>query len=138
MKNKGFSLIELVIVITITGVALGVLIQLLGTLTAQSQTAQITTVATNLARERMEEVLSDRFAMNQNFDSFTDAAYPDELPITGFPEHERRVQIDYVNLANLDVPVAGPTNYKRVAVTVTHPDIGDLATSTIVTRRISE
>ena len=134
-RTRGFSLIELVLVITLTSIAVGALVRVMGELAVQSQTAQVVSLASNLARERMEEVLADRYTFATGFDSFVEGDYPNEIPVADFETYERRVEIDYVDLADLEASVGGPTNYKRVRVSVDHSEIGKVTISTILSRR---
>jgi len=109
--QKGFSLIESVLAIVIIGGALIGLSQMLTETTMDNIDIDISTVGVFLAHETMVETMA------QDFGNINDVL---TTPYTGnFANHSYQVAVDYVNDSNLDSPVGGPTDYKRVVVTVT-------------------
>ncbi|MBI3594341.1 MAG: hypothetical protein HY200_05225 [Nitrospirae bacterium] len=89
-------------------------------------------LSSELAQERMEQIIADKENPARGFPYLTNANYPVENPVTGFPNFSRSVSIIYVDPAgNLSVAAAGTTNYKNITVTVTSLT-GSLTTSSLV------
>ncbi len=108
--NRGFSLIEVVIIIVIIGAAFSGLTVVLSNTTTQNMNLDLATEAVFLAREKMSEVKA------KNFADVVDVA-PTNFG-GDFARYNFQVAVDYVNPTDLNTPVAGPTSYKRIAVTV--------------------
>ena len=108
--KKGFTLVELVMAIMITSIALSALLGTFVLVTSRNVDFDSITVGMNLARGKLEEV------SNQTFNSVTSEA----LTSFGgdFSGYSSLVVVQYVSREVLDVPVVGSTNYKKVAVWV--------------------
>lgn len=110
-KKGGFSLIEAILAVVVLAACFFGLTYVLSNTTTQNIDIDISTTAVLLAREKMAETKAKNFAdivdvASTNFGgNFTDFNY--------------EVATEYVNSTGLDLPVAGPTDYKRIVVTVT-------------------
>lgn len=98
-------------VIIILGIAIPTSIYVLGALTRRSVEAEKMTVAANLAQGLMEEIRSKSFNEVDDFDGYNSA-------VSGFSGYTATVSVYYVNASDLDTAVTGPTDYKRVEVTI--------------------
>ena len=108
--NRGFSLIEVVIIIMVIGVAFSGLSMVLSNTTTQNMNLDLATGAVFLAREKMSEVKAKNFA---------DVANIAPTNFGGdFARYSFQVAVGYVNPADLNTTVAGPTSYKRITVTI--------------------
>lgn len=123
MKSRlyGYTLIELIVVLIILSLGLTTLLLALRQATFNNTSSQFLTVAQGLAQGKMEQIISDRKNQATGFSYIVNSNYPSEATVSGFKTYTRSVSIFYVNLAALDTQVAGPTDYKRVAVTVSGP-----------------
>ncbi|MBI5838391.1 MAG: prepilin-type N-terminal cleavage/methylation domain-containing protein [Candidatus Eisenbacteria bacterium] len=113
--SRGFTLIELVLVLMVLAVGIPPLISL-GNNCLQSlhQGAYVTT-ATSLAQEKLENVAQDRALVSRGWSYIVAGNYPAESPVTGFPGYARATTIA------TDSTYSGVT-YRNVSVTVTAPD----------------
>lgn len=125
-RDGGFTLVELVLVIVVAGVAMFPIAMMFATATADAPQAQIATQAVFLAQERMESILADRAAPSRGFAWITAAHYPPEPTIAGFPGFSRSVSV------SADSTWQGVT-FRHVRVTVTHGAIGSVSLDTWVT-----
>lgn len=139
MKERGFTLIETVIVVVVIGLAFGVLIPFTLSL-KNSASPVLTELGATLAQEKVEQIIADRrdTGIPRGFVyATTPANYPAETPaMVGFDGFTRSVAIACVTTANLNaagsVPSpscavsAGQTDYARVTVTVSHLTFGSL------------
>ena len=113
-SKSGFSLIEAVLAIVLLAASFLVLAHLLSNTTVHNIDLDISNTAILLARDAMVE------AKAQKFDDI------DDVSITAFGgdfgDYNYQVEVDYVDPTDLGTPVAGPTAYKRITVTVTMSD----------------
>lgn len=128
-KDKGFTLVELMVVMLVLSLGLTTLVLMLRQATFNNTSAQFLTVAQGLAQEKMEQIISDR--KTQGFSYIDNSNYSAETPVTGYSTYSRSVNIFYVDSTDLNTQAAGPTNYKRAIVTVIGPGAG--ANVTLVT-----
>jgi len=109
-SSKGFSLVEVIIVIIVLGVCLTPFSILLVNVMQQNVRSQQWATEVALAESKLEQACSMRFSEII------------EEPVTGFEApfsmFGYQLNVSYVDASNLDVPVAGPTDYKRVEVAV--------------------
>lgn len=115
-KNKGLSFIEIIIFITILGLAIPPLLNVAANVYNQSINMETMHIATNLANQKMEDVITKEFSsvVSEPLTSFAGQ----------FSTYQSQVSVNYVTPANLDAtsgPV--PTRYKRIVVTVTNPGV---------------
>lgn len=111
-SQAGFSLIELVLVIVILGVALLPLVTQMMQSTTHCFDGQTASTAAFLARERVEQIEGDDESPAIDYAGVVASRYPDEAPVAGFPGYQRHVAI------SADSVYSGVT-YKVFRVTVT-------------------
>ncbi len=127
IKSRGFTLIELVMVIVIGCVAMFPLLSMFANATANSVQPELVTKAVFLAQERIETVLADYRYIGRGYDYIVSANYPVEISIPGFPGFSAAVSVSAEN-------VYDGVTYKEVSVTVSNPAIPSVTLSTWVTR----
>ncbi|MCK9594910.1 MAG: type II secretion system protein [Candidatus Omnitrophica bacterium] len=132
LNNRGLTLIELIVIIVVMGLAIPALIANLATITWRSTQSQAIGDSLSYARSLLEEIKVKDFSDPDDPDNTTlgvnaDDVYPNyndvddyngynDTPASGF---SRRVAVDYVNLSsNQWSDSADPTDFKRVNVTV--------------------
>ena len=122
ISKKSFTLIELILVIVVLSIGFGSLLLALKFAAINSAQAQFNTVSNFLCQEMLETGLTFRDERDAA-DGF--AALPittiNETPVTGFTQYNRSTVITYVDIGDLSQTVAGPTDYKKITVTVTGP-----------------
>ncbi len=158
--EKGFTLIEIIMIIVIVAIAIPTLLVLLGQGAKQGVYAELEIVATNVGQALMEEIRSNRWDENSpippgaytsplgpevgeartactgspsTFDDVDDYNGYTETCSWGGPSYTTGVELCYVNATDLNTCVAGPTDYKRIEVTVSNPNIGTVELVTVVT-----
>lgn len=123
MSAKGFTLIEVILVIVIMAIAIPGLISAVSFMT-QSQVNTIgTTTAMDLAQERMEQIVADKMnpLVGMGYGYIISGNYLPDTPMTGY---NRSVNIICVLPADLNTGVPCDTGYKRVQVTVQAVGVG--------------
>jgi len=110
-RQSGFSLIEVILIILIIGASFSGLSVVLSNTTVGNMDLDIATQAVFLARGKMAETKAKSFA---NVASVGSTNYGGD-----FSRYNYQVDVDYVEDTDLDTPVVGPTEYKRIIVTVT-------------------
>jgi MSHA pilin protein MshD len=150
LTQLGFTLIELIIFLVLAGIILPlVFIPFLTGLKSYS-TPEIVSTATFLGEELMEEIKSKSFddpddtpvfgpepgEGRSSYDDVDDYNGLTEVPSgSEFASFSRSVTVFYVNpLGDLDTAAGSPTGLKRVLVTVTHPEIPNVALITLVSQ----
>lgn len=78
MTTKGFTLIEVIIVIVLTGIALPALILAISQGTRDSYKSELITIATHLAQGKMEEITKVKFLNHSGFNKMTASVFPSE------------------------------------------------------------
>lgn len=134
MNSKGFTLIEIILLIVILAIAIPGLISVLSFITKGQVNTLGTTTSALLAQEKLEEVVADKRSPNRGYGYITNGNYPADVPMTGY---NRSVNIDCVDASDLNTAVACDTGYKRVEVTVqasgVGPSVPDAVLVTVVT-----
>lgn len=141
MSSKGFTLVEVILVIVILAIAIPGLISSVGFMAARQVNTMGTTIAADLAQEKMEEILGDRMNIGRGFNYIANANYTPEstapTAIAGFPNYIRSVDIICVTAADLNTSVPCTTDFKRVQVKVSTsgvgPSVPDAVLYTVVT-----
>lgn len=140
-NHEGFSIIELLIVIVVIGIAAVGVLSVFFTGTKGAADPHITLQAVELLQEKMDIVIGDRQNSSRGYSyATTPANYPAESPVSGFANFNRSVAIACVTTADFNAAGSAPapscvgvTNYARVTVTVTHSLIGNTTTVTLLT-----
>lgn len=110
--TSGFTLIEVVILILVAGIAILPLAMLFATTSIRSSDARSASVAAQLAQAKLEEITADRNASTRGFSYVVGANYPPETPIPAFTAFQRSVSVAP------DSAYDGVT-FRTVSVTVT-------------------
>lgn len=139
MNDRGFSLIELLIVIVIFGVASVGLMTLFGSGVQKSADPLLQNQALQLAQEKLDIISGDRMNPARGFAYITSANYPAESPVAGFTGYSRTVSTCCVTAADLNAisPCTAPpcaSGYTHVSVAVTHAALpGSVTAVSLVT-----
>ena len=121
--SPGFTLIEVVILIVIAGIAILPLSMLFATTSIRSSDARSASVAAQLAQAKLEEITADRNAGTRGFSYVTAGNYPPETPIPAFTAFQRSVSVA------ADSTYDGVT-FRTVSVTVTTSGIPPVTLTT--------
>jgi prepilin-type N-terminal cleavage/methylation domain-containing protein len=132
-NKHGFTLLEVIITIVLLAVLSSGLMAMFSTFAKSDGDPSVTIQASELAQEKMEQIIADKNNPARGATYITNANYPAENAATlGFPNFSRSVNIIFVDPAGtLTTPVAGPTNYRNVSVTVTTLT-GSVTTSSLI------
>lgn len=132
-NQRGFTLIEVLITIVLLAILTSGLMAMFSTYSKSNGNAPVLIQATELAQERMEQIIADKYNPSRGFNYITNANYPAENPVNGFSSFNRSVNIFFVNPTggNLNANAGVTTNYKNVSVTVTSV-AGNVTTSTLI------
>ena len=112
LSKKGFSLIELMIAVTILAMAIFGIFHAYSVGFLGMADTRDRTVATNHVQEKMEEL------KNADFDTVVDEA---SSQIVGDIKFSRSVNVEYIN-GSTNLIIAGPTNLKRITTAVNWTD----------------
>ena len=132
-NDRGFTLIEVLITVILLSVLSSGLMAMFTTYSQNNGNSPVLIQATELAKERMEQILADKYKTSRGFNYITNANYPAENPVAGFAGFSRSVNIFFVNPTggNLNANAGVTTNYKNISVTVTSM-AGNVTTSTLI------
>lgn len=130
--TRGFTLIELIMFIVIVGVVAAAMVQAFSATARGSYQGKQLTQATQLAQQRMEVILGQRW--RRGYAAFDDTTYdPCQLGLDSFPGSQACVTTSYPagdfvvqSKYNDPAPACDP-QCKEVSVTVTGPFGGQLA-----------
>ena len=127
---KGFTLIEVIIFIVVTGIILPVIMVPFATSVKESLTPEKVAKATYLAQYKMEELTKNAYDL-VIVTTEEDPSYTyDDIP--GFSNYQWRWVISWVDETLADSADEG---YKRILVRVKDPDGREIELQTVVTRR---
>ncbi|MCX5715689.1 MAG: prepilin-type N-terminal cleavage/methylation domain-containing protein [Candidatus Omnitrophica bacterium] len=129
-KNRGFTLIEVILSIIILGVILTPFSVLVSNVIRQNIYSQAQATAVSLAEGELERITNMRFAAV--------AAEASAAFAAPFGAYTHAAAVDYVNAGALNTPVAGPTDYKRVQVSVNNTVSGTITLTTLVTNKTNQ
>jgi Tfp pilus assembly protein PilV len=110
----GFTLIEMVLIIVITAIAVLPLSMLFANTSIRSSDARNATIAAQLAQAKMEELTADKNSPTRGFSYLVAGNYPAENPVSAFPGYNRSVTFaadstyDGVTFRAVGVAVASP------------------------------
>jgi prepilin-type N-terminal cleavage/methylation domain-containing protein len=131
-NQRGFTLIEVIITIVLLAIITSGLMAMFTTFARNNGDPSVIIQATELAQEKMEQIIGDKNFPTVGFNNVTNGRYGAENPVAGFTGFNRSVNIIYVNTGALNTTVSpGPTNYKNVTVTVSSK-AGSVTTSTLI------
>lgn len=115
--KKGFTLIEVIITLgVLAGGVMGVLTMYHRNIERAAQMEQ-TLIATQLAQEKLEQILHDKKYQNYAYILAANYPSPEDLESQGFGGYTRTTTIAEVNATDLTTPQNG-TGYKKITVTV--------------------
>ncbi|MFH0777831.1 MAG: hypothetical protein V2A71_04285 [Candidatus Eisenbacteria bacterium] len=124
--EQGFSLFEVVLAVIILGAVGLPLLSMFVNSSLRSGDGYLISTATNLAQEKLEEIVADRFSPARGFDYVMPANYPAENPVSGYDGFSRTVAIA------ADSAYSGVT-YRTITVTVSNAAIDGVSLCTWVT-----
>ncbi|MBU0672071.1 MAG: type II secretion system GspH family protein [Candidatus Margulisbacteria bacterium] len=120
IKKKGFTLVETIVSTVIIGIIMYAVMAIFITANVKGANVGIFAVAQSLGEGKMEE------AMARDFGSL---ASEDQANFTGdLKPYSYKIVANYVSAAALDLPVTFVTDYKKIAVIVSHPQLGSPVT----------
>ena len=120
---RGFTLIEMVLIIVIAGIAILPLSMLFANSSIHSSDARNATIAAQLAQAKMEELTADKNSPARGFSYLVTANYPAESPVPAFTGYGRTVSFA------ADSTYDGVT-FRTVSVTVTCNNIPPVTVTT--------
>ncbi len=131
-QKAGFTLIEVLLVVVIMSVSLVGIMQLFTNATRGALEADLNVVASNLIRERMEEIVSHK--VDGGYAALSQLNYPQENFADDFSIYTRTTAITEVSAADFSSEELG-SGFKLVTVTVNWGAAGNqqLAVSTLLT-----
>jgi len=124
MNDKGFTLIEAILVVVILAIVVPGLISAVGFMTARQVNTIGTTMAADLAQEKLEQIEGDRMNPARGFGYIVVGNYPAENPVAGFSNYNRSVALTCFTSSALTTTTACPTDYKQAQVTVQPVGVG--------------
>lgn len=127
-QMAGFSLIEMVIFIVVTGIAVAGIFTAFRTATENGVGVHSQTVASNLANARMAVILGQERMLG--FSSFTDPCASGSPPaVCTLPSALSAYSVSSTIVAEA---IGGDSNYKIITVTVSGPNSAAAALKTLV------
>ena len=134
VKNKGFTLIEIIVLIVMAGILLPVIIVPFVTGVKGSRKPEMATTAVYLAHYKMEEFIKYRY-LNSALNPTAMTSYAD---ISGFSGYQWQWEIYYVEDSSFSIVGDGiqPANhrgYKRILVRVRDPELTAYEVYSVVT-----
>lgn len=124
--KRGFTLIEVILVIIVTSIAIPVLIYLLGQQARFTVDSEKVINAAVLGQALVEEIRSEGYGQADTYDGYSD------VKTLGSVQYSRNVVVCDVDYSDLETCVAGLTGFKRIAVTIS-TDLGDTQIVTLLT-----
>jgi type II secretory pathway pseudopilin PulG len=130
MGNKGFTLIEIIILIVMAGILLPAIIVPFATGIKGSGKPEMVTTAMYLAHQKMEEFTKYNYC-NAALSPTALTAY---VNIAGFPGYQWQWSIYYVNNSFLNPDLVTDRGYKMIFVRVSDPMLSTYEINSVVTR----
>lgn len=116
-RRRGWTLVELVVMITVAGLTLPYLAWVFARMAETSARPDLQTVAANLAREKLEILAADKFNASRGYAYLAAANYPAESPVSD-STMTRSVAFTDVSAADLSTAQSG-SGCRKAVVTVT-------------------
>jgi type II secretory pathway pseudopilin PulG len=129
MNNRGFTLIEILVLVVLAGIIIPVIIVPFATGIRESGKPEVVTTAMYLAHQRMEEFMKYNYC-NAALNPTALTAYA-AAPIAGYDWQWEIMYVDS-NFANPDLVTNG--GYKRILVRVRDPMLSIYEIYSVVTR----
>ena len=131
MGNKGFTLIEIIVLIVMAGILLPAIIVPFATGVKGSGKPEMATTAMYLAHQKMEEFMKFDYGKTPELDPTSPISLQNS-PISGY---QWGYEILYVTSSDLMTGSVNPpdTNYKRIRVQVTDPESSTYEVYSVVT-----
>ncbi|MDP2166727.1 MAG: hypothetical protein Q8J64_00155 [Thermodesulfovibrionales bacterium] len=116
LSERGFTLIEVIMIIVVAGIAIPVLVMLMGRQAQLGVNPELSVTASNLGQSLMEEIKSKSFAGAGAYNGYSDA------PSVGGVQYERTVEVCYVPGTDLNntSSCGVATKYRRIKVRVSY------------------
>lgn len=136
MNDKGFTLIEVILIIVIMAIVIPGLIAGVSFMTAGQVNLLGTTTTANLAQEELENVVAKKMSTcgTCGYANITVGAGTFSA-VTGFPNYEKKTDVELVD-SGLN-PSGSDQGYKKVTVTVravgVGPSVPDAVLVTLIT-----
>ncbi len=124
--RRGFTLIEVILVIIITAIAIPVLIFLLGQQARFTVDSEKTINAAVLGQDLMEEIRSEGYASADGYNGYSD------IRTLSSVQYTRSVEVCEVDPSDPDTCTGLAVGFKRIKVTVSS-DIGSTEIITLLT-----
>jgi len=123
MNDKGFTLIEVILIIVIMAIVIPGVIAGVSYMTGSQVNLLGTTTAANLAQEEMEKVIAKKMSAcgTCGYANITVGAGTFSA-VTGYPNYEKKTDVELVD-ANLNTS-GTDQGYKKVTVTVRAVGVG--------------
>lgn len=118
--SKGFTLIEVIMIIVLVGIALPAVLIAISQGTRDSYRAELTTVSTHLAQGKMEEITRVKFENHSGFQKMAAVVFPNESSIVN--------GVEYMIYTNFSTMETGKRKLARVRVAA--PGIPDVRLET--------
>lgn len=116
MKNKrGFTLVELIVSLLVIGIVMSAALAIFINAGFQSVNVDVYTTAQTLAEYKMEQAMSHDFA---DVNSEAVANFSGDFSL-----YSSQVIVDFVSSGVLDTVSGTTTNFKRIVVKISHPQI---------------
>jgi Tfp pilus assembly protein PilV len=123
--SRGMTLIEVIIIVVVLGIAVPALMSLMSSTLFHSGKSAILSQSTMFAQERIEEIIADKKSDSRGYGYVvTPGRYLSDSPASGFT---RTVAVQTTGMTYNGVP------YAHVEVTVSHDDIPNITLSTWLT-----
>lgn len=123
MKDEGFTLIEVILVVVIMAVVIPSLIMGVSYMTSSQVNLLGTTTAANLAQEEMENVIAKKMSSCPTCGYANIAVGAGSFAaVSGFPNYQKKTDVALVD-SNLN-PSGTDVGYKKVTVTVSAVGVG--------------
>lgn len=122
---KGFTFIEVILIIVVLAISIPPLVSLLSSNLINSTKSKIITQAVIYAQEKMDEIIADKRSPNRGYNwVVTPNQYSSDIPASGFT---RSVLID------TSAKVYNGISYALVQVSVNHNDMPEIVLTTWLT-----
>lgn len=123
MKEKGFTLIEVILVIVIMAIAIPSLIMGVSLMTQRQVNALGTTTAADLAQEELEKIIAKKRSTCGTCGYANIAVGTGTFSaVSGFPNYEKKTDVEYMD--SILSPSGTDLGYKKVTVTVRAVGVG--------------